>query len=187
MRRHLGAFVAGLAAVLTLAPIASARRQVVVIPSGVPTQTPTSPQASGTGLLLGHVIDGTSGRPVTGATVSVSTAQPSPGATPAPTFATEQVITGSDGVFAFRNLPTGEFVVRSTALGYAASPGPNMRRPGGPFQNVTLADGERLNDVVMRLWKNAVVTGQVVDDQGQRFAAVSHCNRRHDRVVVAAL
>jgi hypothetical protein len=46
------------------------------------------------------------------------------------------------------------------------------RRPGGPSQSITLADGERIGDVTVRIWKHASITGTVVDEMGEPVIGV---------------
>ena len=76
------------------------------------------------------------------------------------------ILTGTDGYFVFRDLPTGAFTIAAAKPGYADGAS-GRRRPGGPSQAVTLEAGERVGDVVVRLWKHGSLAGSVVDEIGE--------------------
>ena len=127
---------------------------------------------SGTGLMVGRVVDAATGRPIGGAIVTLqgtsgaavarrSSTMPQPDAGRQP-----PILTGTDGYFVFRGLPTGAFTIGATKPGYADGAS-GRRRPGGPSQAVTLEAGERVGDVVVRLWKHGSLSGSVVDEIGE--------------------
>src|SRR5688500_4198537 len=111
----------------------------------IDAQTP-SPSDPRTGLIVGQVVDGDSGKPIAGAIVSLGAAAGPPQA--------PRVLTGSDGRFVFRDLPRGSFPIVATKPGYAEG-AYGRGRPGGPSRQVTLTEGERIGDVVTRMWKYA--------------------------------
>ena len=48
-----------------------------------------------------------------------------------------------------------------------------QRRAWGQSQLVSLAEGERLTDVKLRVWKYAVIAGTVVDEAGEPVVGVA--------------
>jgi len=140
-----------------------------VTPQG---QTPApgrgpAPPPVGTGLILGQVIEGTSGEPIADAVVSPGRGggpTPAPGTPAANVF--QPVVTGADGRFVFRNLPPGPYAVRATVPGYVSGM-VGQGRPGGPDRALDLAEGERIGDATIRVWKYGVITGTVVDEAGE--------------------
>jgi Carboxypeptidase regulatory-like domain len=120
------------------------------------------------GLILGRVVDGTTGRPVAGAVVYL-------GGIPAPE---SPALSDAQGRFVFLSLPAGDYSVYVTKPGYAdggfgrrwTSAGRPAIREGAidpSFQRVSLAEGQRRDDVVVDLWRLAAITGRVVDEHGQ--------------------
>ena len=140
----------------------------VVLSAADPRQLPLPP--SGTGLILGQVLDGSTERPmagvevtmgVSGATIPAPTS-PRPSATPR-----RSVLTDANGRFVFNELPAGQY---SFSIGTASGVligGYGMRRPGGTTQPLELAEGQRLGDVTLRAWRHGAVAGTVVDQHGE--------------------
>lgn len=132
--------------------------------------------ASRTGLIVGQVVDAGSGRPVGGAIVTLSGPPPvqravfQRGLDMAPT-PPPRILTGPDGWFVFRDLPRGRFNITVTKGGYGEG-AYGRRGPSGPAQQLALDDGERVGDVVIRLWKYAAISGAVVDEAGEPLVAV---------------
>ena len=126
------------------------------------------PASTATGLLMGRVVDGTSGRPLGGVTLTISR-QATPGATAsagAP-LANPRVLTTSDGHFVIANLPPGSFSLTAQKPGYV--PGGLGRRMATPAaaQTVDLTEGQRRGDLTISLWKHAAIGGRVVDESGE--------------------
>jgi protocatechuate 3,4-dioxygenase beta subunit len=156
-------------------------------PAAGGSQTPPPPS---TGLIVGQVIDASSGRPVAGAIVAIqgggrpgAAAMTSPeaelrmievglaarGGGPA---GPPPVMTGSDGRFVFRDLAKGNYGLTAIVPGY--TPGTyGRRRPEGPGRQVELADNERVTDLVVRVWKYASISGTVVDEAGEPAVGMS--------------
>ena len=65
-----------------------------------------------------------------------------------------------------RDLPKGSYVINASADGYLGG-STGQARPGATSESVDVGDGERVTDVRIRLWKNAVITGTVVDEAGE--------------------
>jgi hypothetical protein len=134
------------------------------------------PQAPRPSLIVGQVVDAMSGRPAAAAVVAIS-GPPGPNGQPRP-----RVLTGSDGRFVFRDLRPGNYSIVATKSGFAEG-AYGRRRAGGPSTPVTLTDGERVGDVVIRLWKHAAIAGTVVDESGERLIGVQV--RAYRRSVIA--
>ena len=115
-----------------------------------------------TGVVVGVVVDQSSGKPVADAVVTVtlraSVLGPPPPGTPAPPrgFEPQGVLTDPTGRFAFTGLPgSAGLVVQATKSGYQAS-----------SIGVELRDGERLTNATISLTKFASISGRVTDDLG---------------------
>jgi hypothetical protein len=153
-------FIAGVVAVCL--PLAAGRPAAVSASSsaqqGAGRQgggaTPNTPPAAATALILGHVVDGSSGEPITEAVVTLRTGGgrgrgPMPQLTgnPATDAAMEAVIanlqagrgrgstdqrllTGGDGRFVYHSLAPGTYNISASLDGYVASPGLGIGRGG---------------------------------------------------------
>ncbi len=121
-----------------------------------PRLPPEAPARTGTGLIVGRVVEGTSTQGVPGAVVNLSGA----GAKP------QRVQSDDDGRFVFRDLPAGTLVLMAIKTGYIGGMS-GQRIARGPNRPVELADGERLGDVTLRLWKPGAVSGTITDDRGE--------------------
>src|SRR6185503_12344878 len=85
---------------------------------------------TGTGLILGRVVDGATNQPIIGASVTLSVAVTADilGGRSGPPPASK---TNGDGYFLFRDLPKGTFPLTAQAPGYLAGAA-GRRRPDGP-------------------------------------------------------
>jgi Carboxypeptidase regulatory-like domain len=115
---------------------------------------------------VGQVVDALSGRPVAGAIVGMG-GPPAPNGQPWP-----RVLTGSDGRFVFRDLRRGDYTITATKPGFAEG-AYGRNRAGGPSVPLSLNEGERVGDVVVRLWKHAAISGTIVDESGERLVGVT--------------
>src|SRR5579862_8156328 len=79
----------------------------------------TPPQPLPTGLILGSVVDAATGRPVSGAIVTLQGVGNAP-----------RAMTNASGQFVFRKLPKGRFGLTATKPGYVEG-AYGRRRPGG--------------------------------------------------------
>jgi hypothetical protein len=131
----------------------------------VPSAARQRQQQAATGLIVGQVLDGSTGRPLAGALVSISgpfLVRTVDGIRAGP----PRVLTGSDGRYFFRNVPSGSFTISATRPGY--SPGAfGRRRPGGGSVPIAMDEGQRVSDAVIRMWKHGAITGRVVDEAGE--------------------
>lgn len=129
-------------------------------------QTP----AARDGVITGQVVDAVSGKPVGAAIVSASS--PAQGGRIGPgSGAPPRILTGGDGRFVFRDLPAGSFTITASKGGY--SEGASGRRViAGPSQPVVLTAAQRTADVAVRIWRNAVIAGTIVDEAGEPVVGV---------------
>ena len=150
---------------------------------GGPEGRPSDQQ---TGVVAGRVMDATSNRPMPGAVVTLVSGAPAPpplpGAppprpTPPPPGGAQPrravAVANGDGRFVFRDVPPGPYTL-TTALGFGAySPGAyGRRRPNGPSRALNVEAGARVNDVVIHMWRNAVIAGTLRDDRGEPVVGV---------------
>ncbi len=142
---------------------------------GPPQITPTPPPLVTTGLIVGRVVDATTGKPVAGALVALN-GGPGRGAPPpgvaagvragGPPPQLPRILTDSDGRFAFRNLTRGTYFLTATKAGYAQG-AYGRSRPDGAPRSLLLDDNERMNDVAIRIFKYAAITGRITDETGE--------------------
>jgi len=123
-------------------------------------------------------VDGTTGKPLAGATVSLGRApapagvavQAAPGALP-PSPA--RIISDSEGRFVFHSLAAGAYTLTASKPGFAdgaygrRSPASALGVASISGQTLVLADGDRRADVKVGLWKFATLGGTVVDEAGE--------------------
>ncbi len=153
---------------------------------GLLTASQQEAPAAATGVIAGRVIDAQSGQPLAGIVLQVAPSAPGVGARPAPV----RVVSDSQGRFVFSGLTRGSYLIPATAGGNGYSPngfvvtgmgfpigaylegGFGQRRPNGPLRAIDLADGQRITDAEIKLWKSAVVSGRVVDEAGEPMVGV---------------
>jgi len=92
------------------------------------------------------------------------------------------VLADEEGRFVFRALPKGSFTITATKPGYAEG-AYGRQRPMGLPQALTLAEGERLGDLKIPIWKFAAVTGRVTDEAGEPVIGIAV--RALQRAIVA--
>lgn len=131
------------------------------------------PPATGTAVLAGQVIDETIKQPLGGVVVTLAMVNP-PARAGGPTSNVRRAaaLTNAEGRFVFRDVPAGRFTVTSSLAGYAAG-AVGQVRPAGPSRPVDVADGSRVTDLVVRMWKLSTVSGVVRDDLGAPLVGVS--------------
>jgi hypothetical protein len=115
---------------------------------------------SSSGLIVGQIVDATSGRPLSGAVVSL-TGPPTSRGVPQ-----QRILTRPDGRFFFRGLRAGSYGVLATKGGYADGSYGRLR-PLGPSLQITLTDGGRFGEAMVRMWKHASISGTVLDEAGE--------------------
>ena len=147
-------------AVLLLSPFLATAAAQVIPTGGVP-----GPR---TGMIVGQVVDAVTGDPVGESIVRLAM----PKYLEDPAAPGGRVMTDGEGRFFFADLPAGEFYLQAKKDGYA--PGEyGERRAWGQSQLVPLAEGERLTDIKLRVWKYGVIAGTVVDEAGEPVVGVA--------------
>ena len=154
-------------------------------------QRPAPAGPSGTGVILGQIVDADANRGISGALVMLS-----PSAAPATGVAggelTEartpsinlqaagqlRTLTTATGHFVFRDVPRGQFSLTATAPTHLLGSYGQLR-PLGPSQALTLGDGEKKGGVAIKLWQLGSIAGVVRDDRGEVMVGVGvECLRR---------
>jgi hypothetical protein len=145
-----------------------AAQQRGAAPPGAGQLTPPT----GTGLIVGQVVDAATSQPIAGAIVVTNVRANAagrrgggPGAA-GPPIQPIRLVTGADGRFVLRDLPKMSVAITAAANGYVNG-GAGQSRPGGAAENIDVGDGEKIADVRILLWKTAVITGTVTDDSGE--------------------
>ena len=120
----------------------------------------------------------TTKQPVGGAVVTLSIgalpAVPTGPAPPPPAPAATRrgvAVANADGRFVFRDVPAGTFSLAATRNGYAAGAF-GRRRPNGPSRTFALADGARITDALVPMWKLGAIAGTILDDRGEPLVGV---------------
>jgi hypothetical protein len=125
-----------------------------------PAQRPTDSKSA---LITGRVVEGDGGQPVAAAVVALA---PLGARAPAgPGGPIPAVLTDSEGRFFFNALEAGTYRLSAVKPGWIEG-AYGRRRPGGSFFPLTLTDGAHRADLTIAIWRNATITGHVVDDTG---------------------
>jgi hypothetical protein len=82
------------------------------------------------------------------------------------------MLTDGDGHFLYYGLTRGNYSINVNATGYLAG-NYGQRKPGGGSQTLSLTDGQRLGDVVIKLWQYAAIIGTVSDEAGEPLVNVN--------------
>ena len=81
-------------------------------------------------------------------------------------------ISDDDGRFTFAALPAGRYAIGAAKEGYVTT-NYGASRPGGPGSPVVVADGVARSDLTLPLLRGAVITGTLLDPDGQPIPGVS--------------
>jgi hypothetical protein len=129
-----------------------------------------SPPSAGTAEIRGRVLAADTGAPVPGAVVNLIRAPTSsPAVTTGIMSGGSSQEAGPDGRYVFTGVSAGEYFI---GAGDAESRASYLRTLFGatglqaPGTSVTVADGQRVDGIDIRLAPAAVIAGQVVDDAG---------------------
>jgi hypothetical protein len=129
--------------------------------------------AAAPGVIAGRVIDAVTGEPIAGARVVVNWVNPSPAlraATRDPRVASPGLRTTDEaGRFEYTGVEPGLFRLGVSALGYLRSSLGAQAAWEGFASSVEheLTPGERLTDLVIRMWPGGSISGVVRDEQGE--------------------
>jgi len=159
-----------------LAAIGAPGRSLTAAAQGAPPQAPSSPARAlkpGAAIILGRVVEAGTNTGVSGAVVTLT----SPALGPATTmFANgvaggpRRVMTDGQGQFLFRDLPSGAYVIASTAAGYVdggygLTPAP--RRALDVVRPLDITDADRPLNIAIQMWKLGGISGRVADEAGE--------------------
>lgn len=137
--------------------VAAALGSVVLAAQQMPQ--PPGPPATGTGMIIGQVVDADSGHGIAGATLISGMASAATGAGRAMGI----VVADSQGRFFLSALPAGTYLLLPQRDGYSPLPIP---------RTIDLKDGERVTGVKVRLRKLGIIAGVVRDDGGDPVVGV---------------
>jgi protocatechuate 3,4-dioxygenase beta subunit len=131
-----------------------------------PAQTPSAPPARdtsvvagyGTGVIRGRILDAATGRGLPRVEVR---AGPN-----APQFPDSRIVmTDADGRYEIKRLPADTYVINASKTNYVRAAW-GAQRVEGPGKRITLAEGQVLEKIDVRLSRAGVITGKVVDEFG---------------------
>jgi len=146
--------------------------------AGSQQQPAPQPSIPPTAFILGRAVDGTTGRALAGAMVSLTstaalTAPANPGAPPAALSRFPlRVLSDGNGAFVFRELPAGSYSMTATRSGYALTAlGRNSAADTGN-QFIQLAEGEKRGGLTLKFWKYGSISGSVKDEAGEPIIGI---------------
>ena len=167
----------------------AAPQSLTVVPGGLTQTTPPK----GTAFIVGQVLDGTSGKPVGGALVTLnistmtdqtpgrglmtrggaipSAQAPAAGGQPQVT-STARVLADGDGRFLFHDLPPGRVTLSVTAAGYTAG-SYGARRPTDVSRPITIVEGQHVTDATIHIWRLSAISGTILDESGEPLIGVT--------------
>jgi len=122
---------------------------------------PSPPQDLGT--MSGQVFDGATGEPLRKATVQMNLSALSGSMRPAQTSFSST--TDATGKFTITHIEPGTYRVTAQKTGYLSMQY-NARRPDGPGTPVEIGRGGSVNSVNFRLVPHGVISGKIVDEDG---------------------
>src|SRR5262249_21557268 len=118
-------------------------------------QSQAAESKAGTATVSGRVI--LKGEPARGVMVILQPQNQSP-------FDAPRARTDESGRFHFTGLPAGRYSVSAAAPGYASPEDSSLPSRG---KTLTLADGERVENVDLEIKRGGVIAGRVADSQGR--------------------
>ena len=130
-----------------------------------PSVQPATQKSSEMCTLEGRVIGAIKGEPVRKATLILSQADKPQGQRYSTT-------TGSGGSFAMQDIEPGKYRLLVMKGGYARMQY-GSRSPGHPGTTLSLDPGQQMRDLIVRLTPQAVITGRVLDEDGEPVPWVS--------------
>jgi hypothetical protein len=133
-------------------------------PPGVPTQTPgqSAVAAPEYGSISGRVTNAVTGEPLKKARVTLRRSG-STGTTAVP--ATDSVVTDASGAFEFRNVYPGDCTLLAARPGFAGRVRASSSGMGSMVR-LALASGQKVTDLKLRIDPEGVISGKVVDENG---------------------
>jgi Carboxypeptidase regulatory-like domain len=129
--------------------------------SQAPVRDAAKSAAAGTASIGGTIVtDDSDARPLRRVRVAAATADRQ---------VTRSAVTDDSGRFVMTGLPAGRYLLTAAKPGYA-SYSYGATRPNRPGTAVVLGEGQRLTGLTLRMARGAVISGQLVDQNGDPFA-----------------
>ena len=134
-------------------------------------------QAAKAGSLAGTLTKSGSGEPIRNAEISLARADTGvtklvdPTDDSAPQSQAITVVTDASGRFRFPSLVPGDYMLSVRKNGFHGFRGPNSRS-WQDFLSVTIAPGQAVTDYALQMQPGAVITGKVLDEDGEPMAYV---------------
>jgi protocatechuate 3,4-dioxygenase beta subunit len=151
---------------------------VVSNAAGTGLQTPAT-----TAVIIGQVVDATSNQPVAEAIVTLTPAG-APGGAASPAArdaASRKVIADGSGHFVFAALPKGSYSITAMKPGYVTGAHGRLV-PRGRGAPIDVADGERVVDARILIWRHAIIAGRVFDEAGEPVVGAQVSVRRRTSI-----
>lgn len=149
--------------VVMMVMVAAVRAQTPAGSQQPARDNPTGQAPQPSGAIKGRVLTADTGRPVKRARVAVSAAE---------LQGSRATLTDDAGAFEFTELPAGRYTLSVSKQGFIAL-SYGQRRPlqaGTPLQ---LADNQRMEGIEFRLPRGGVISGRVVDEDGDGLPGAS--------------
>lgn len=139
---------------------------------------PLLAQAPAPGVITGQVVDADSGRGIAAAVVRIGPhlTVPSPSGEDVESLSAysgnmRYVITDNQGRFAIRNVAAGTYALVLQTNGYVLS-AYGHQRPGGVTREIVLEKDQRIDNVVLKAWRNGAIAGVMTDEAGEPMPGV---------------
>jgi hypothetical protein len=133
-------------------------------PPAVPPQ-PTKPEDLCS--VEGQVVNAVTGEPIRRASILLMRSEPVPGETGPPTSYSTQ--SNSSGQFAMKDVEPGKYRLTVNRNGYVSFTY-GARGPMQPGTTLSLIRQQHMADLALRLTPQAVITGRILDDEGEPVA-----------------
>ncbi len=123
------------------------------------------PAGAQSSAIEGAVFDLSTGQPLTGVHVRVSTSAPQPDG-----GGRYGAMSGKDGRFSIANLPAGGYLLQGILPGYITA---GKLEGMSVLPGITLKSGQRVTDYKLEMVRHAALTGRVVDEFGNPLDGIS--------------
>ena len=130
----------------------------------VPVRDAAKPSATGTATISGTIVtDDADTRPLRRVRVAAATTDRQ---------VTRSTVTDDAGRFVLGTLPAGRYMLSAAKQGYV-NVSYGATRPNRPGTALVIAEAQRLTGLTLRMARGAVISGQLVDQNGDAFSGAS--------------